>query len=430
MLGGIFVKRWSTEAQKERAHRKENSQALRKVLALFLLLFISSSFGNREGEAEVIKNIGREQKFGYNQSPLNIREEMSIDARRLAQYPSQSTISIVGEAEEWYYVVFDQAGKETYGYVKKEYVFDSVEIYQRGKILEEALIYPEAKESEEIFGHVEKDSEEIFIKKENGYLELVSGGFIKETAVTFDFQQELEGVENTLSVSDMKAWNMQNLPIQYLGTLAERTVGSGVTEKGSLYFEGSIPIYDIIDGEAYFPTDRKIYKISVDRFLELQNVGASYKVLAAYRTVYHRSSKERKYNIQLVSSILDGTVIASGKTFRYNEITGPRDASAGYQIAPVIKNGETVSDYGGGVCQVSSTIYAAIYASDCNRQNCLRVTARKPHGLEVFYLPQDMDATVSYNSVDFRFVNENPFPIRLNVSSENGVCLVTITRAD
>ena len=81
--------------------------------------------------------------------------------------------------------------------------------------------------------------------------------------------------------------------------------------------------------------------------------------------------------------------------------------------------------YGGGVCQVSSTIYAAIL----HNKN-FKVTARKPHGLPATYIPVDMDATVSYGSVDLKFVNKYPFKVRLNVKSEDGVCLVTITRAE
>ena len=121
---------------------------------------------------------------------------------------------------------------------------------------------------------------------------------------------------------------------------------------------------------------------------------------------------------------MDGKVIEPNATFSYNKTTGSRSASKGYQEAPVIESGQYVMGFGGGVCQVSSTIYAAI-----KNQASFDVTERRKHGLAVSYIPVGMDATVSYGSIDLKFVNKYPFAVKLNVKSEDGVCLVTITRA-
>ena len=154
-------------------------------------------------------------------------------------------------------------------------------------------------------------------------------------------------------------------------------------------------------------------------------MGSSEKLIACYRTVYFSSPNNRKYNIGLVSSIIDGTIVKSGKTFSYNKTTGPRGRKQGYKLANVISGGKVIQDYGGGVCQVSSTIYAAIM-NDSN----FGIVSRKPHGLEVSYLPIGMDATVSYGGTDFKFKNNYPFDVKINILASEGVCLVEIEKME
>lgn len=406
------MRKYTTETQEKVSDKKVFSFLLehwRLIGIIFLFFFFS--MGTQWSKAERVSVL----RYGYNEAPLNVRAEMDIESDWISQYPRESKIAILEDLGDWYRV--------ENGYVKSEYVFNSITIYQEGKILKDAPIYAWSEKSFERLGVVHKDSTELFVKKENGYLELHSGGYVKDDVVTFDFVKEPEIHPNVLTIEDMKVWNMINLPIQYLGTLVEKTAGNGVTNKSALYFRGDIPIYDIIDGYAYFPSGRNIYKISMDKFSKVQNVGEEYDILAAYRTVYYGSASGRKHNIGLVATYLDGTIINPGKTFSYNKTTGPRSKSMGYELAGTIVNGETVPDYGGGVCQVSSTIYAAIL----NRDN-FKTTARKAHGTEVMYLPLEMDATVNYGSVDFKFINVNPFRVKLNVKAEDSICLVTITR--
>ena len=342
---------------------------------------------------------------------------MSIESKWMSQYPEKSTIEIYEELGEWYRV--------ENGYVMKEYVYDSVEINQKGRLLINSFIYEKANFYSKILGYAESESEINFISKTNGFLELDVGGYVVEKNVTFSFVYPDEVKENTLHVDQMTMHNMPDLPIQYVGTLEKRTGGQGVTTKSKLYFKDEIPIYDIIDGFAYFPSGKHIYKISIDKFSKIKNVGSNYEILTAYRTIFYSSSSARKHNIYLVSTYLDGVTIGAGKTFSYNSITGSRSASKGYLEAPVIMNGEYVPGYGGGVCQVSSTIYAAV-----KNQEMFNVTEREEHGLQVSYLPLNMDATVSYGSIDLKFINNYPFDVKLNVKSEEGVCLVTITRVE
>ena len=175
---------------------------------------------------------------------------------------------------------------------------DEVEFFRHGKILMDSEIFAEPNSScIEFFGNVHKHATEIFIREINGFFELSSGGFVKKEAVTFDFDEESQIFPNKYNLSDMRVNNMINLPIQYLGSLSQKTAGDGVTNKSKLFFVGDIPIYEFIDGYAYFPSGRNIYKISLEHFSDIKNVGESYEVLAAYRTVYYTgSSYNRRYN--------------------------------------------------------------------------------------------------------------------------------------
>src|SRR5690606_31917737 len=99
-----------------------------------------------------------------------------------------------------------------------------------------------------------------------------------------------------------------------------------------------------------------------------------------------------------------------GGRFSFNEVVGPRSAARGYRPAPVIVAGELVDDFGGGVCQVSTTVYnAALLAG-------LEVPVRTPHSIPVSYVPRGRDAAVVYGAVDLAFTN--PFPVPLVIQTE------------
>jgi vancomycin resistance protein YoaR len=108
----------------------------------------------------------------------------------------------------------------------------------------------------------------------------------------------------------------------------------------------------------------------------------------------------RIHNVQLVAHLIDDTLIAPGATFSFNGTTGDRNASKGFLEAPVIINGELTTGLGGGVCQVSTTVFNAAYEAGLN------ITARTNHALYISHYPQGRDATVNYPDVDLKFVND------------------------
>ena len=120
-----------------------------------------------------------------------------------------------------------------------------------------------------------------------------------------------------------------------------------------------------------------------------------------YETIYG-GDPNRIHNVQLVARLIDGKLIAPGATFSFNRATGERTAAKGFREAPVIINGEVTTGLGGGVCQVSTTVFNTAYEAG------LKITARTNHALYISHYPQGRDATVDYPDVDLRFVNDTP----------------------
>jgi vancomycin resistance protein YoaR len=117
-------------------------------------------------------------------------------------------------------------------------------------------------------------------------------------------------------------------------------------------------------------------------------------------TTYYGGVPNRIHNVQVVSHLVDNTLIAPGKEFSFNATTGERNAAKGLLEAPVIINGELENGLGGGTCQVSTTVFNAAY------EGGLPITARTNHALYISHYPQGRDATVNYPDTDLKFVND------------------------
>jgi vancomycin resistance protein YoaR len=122
-------------------------------------------------------------------------------------------------------------------------------------------------------------------------------------------------------------------------------------------------------------------------------------VVSSYTTEYGGIAN-RIHNVQLVAHLVDDKLIAPGEEFSFNKTTGARTAAKGFLEAPVIINGELSTGLGGGVCQVSTTVFNAAFEAG------LKITARTNHALYISHYPQGRDATVDYPDVDLRFIND------------------------
>jgi vancomycin resistance protein YoaR len=136
-------------------------------------------------------------------------------------------------------------------------------------------------------------------------------------------------------------------------------------------------------------------ELSTDRAKSLGITG-----LVGGYTTYYGGDPNRIHNVQLVARLIDRHLIAPGSTFSFNKTTGDRNAAKGFLEAPVIINGELKNGLGGGVCQVSTTVFNAAYEAG------LSVTERHNHALYIDHYPLGRDATVNYPDTDLKFVND------------------------
>lgn len=124
-------------------------------------------------------------------------------------------------------------------------------------------------------------------------------------------------------------------------------------------------------------------------------------VISSYSTEFDPSDQNRSQNVAIAAKNVNGTIVKSGGTFSFNTYVGPRLAEYGYKVAPVFINGKLLPDWGGGVCQVSSTLYNAALLADMTIEE--RTSHYRPPG----YVPLGQDATVADNQLDFRFKNSS-----------------------
>lgn len=126
------------------------------------------------------------------------------------------------------------------------------------------------------------------------------------------------------------------------------------------------------------------------------------ELISEAATTFDPSNLTRKENLRVAAEKINNRIFAPGEVVSFNEVVGPRVVERGFKEANVILNGKFVPGVGGGVCQVSSTLYYAVLKAN------LKVITRSNHSLKVAYLPAGLDAVISGNEIDFRFQNITP----------------------
>ena len=138
-------------------------------------------------------------------------------------------------------------------------------------------------------------------------------------------------------------------------------------------------------------------------------------LLSTFSTKYAASNRNRTTNLILAANKINGTVLMPGETFSYNKVVGARTIAAGYKEAPIYVQGRVEDGLGGGICQITSTLYnAVIYAN-------LEITQRTNHQFVPSYVTASRDATVVYGALDFQFKNNRNYPIKLVCSVSGGI---------
>lgn len=143
-------------------------------------------------------------------------------------------------------------------------------------------------------------------------------------------------------------------------------------------------------------------------------------LLGAQSTSYKWSSNARINNIKLACEKINGLVLLPGETFSYNTAVGQRTEDAGFQSASAYSDGQVIEAIGGGICQVSSTLYCASMYSQ------LKTVSRTNHYFRVDYLPYGYDATVSWTKPDFKFMNSREYPVKIAAYCDDDEQTLTI----
>ena len=142
--------------------------------------------------------------------------------------------------------------------------------------------------------------------------------------------------------------------------------------------------------------------------------------LSNFSTSFTSSGYSRSTNISLAAQKLDGVVIMPGETFSFNQTVGQRTKAAGFKEATAYSNGQVVQEVGGGICQVSSTLYnAVLYAN-------LEIVERTNHGFKPSYVKPGLDATVSWGGPDFKFKNNRNYPVRIKTDTYGKILKIYI----
>jgi len=143
-------------------------------------------------------------------------------------------------------------------------------------------------------------------------------------------------------------------------------------------------------------------------------------LLSTFSTNYYVANINRTKNLELSAGKINGTILAPGEVFSYNRVVGERSVATGFKNAAVFENGKVVDGIGGGICQISSTLYNSVLLAN------LDIVHRTNHGFLTSYLKAGLDATVVYGAIDFQFKNNRNYPIKIVTSVNGGVAKIDI----
>ena len=167
-------------------------------------------------------------------------------------------------------------------------------------------------------------------------------------------------------------------------------------------------------------TDNLIINENVNNKTE-QEKTYSEKEISSFSTKIYTKESDRQNNISVACSTLNGTTVKDGDTFSFTKTVGKTSSSKGYEKADVFVDGEVEHALGGGICQVSTTLYNAVRSV-----SKLDVTERHSHSNDVPYIEKGKDAAVSYGSYDFKFVNNTGNTIKIEAKNTKNKVTVKI----
>ena len=145
------------------------------------------------------------------------------------------------------------------------------------------------------------------------------------------------------------------------------------------------------------------------------------KTLAVHETRFSENEKNRNTNIVRAAEAINGHIVQPGAVFSYNKTVGPTNEKRGYKKSTIFVDGEKTKGVGGGVCQVSTTLFNAAEEAG------MTILERHDHSRPVEYAISGEEAATSYGGIDFKFTNEKPYPIIINAAVNNGKIRIAIS---
>ena len=183
--------------------------------------------------------------------------------------------------------------------------------------------------------------------------------------------------------------------------------------------------FNIEDAKKVLEENKEQYEIPLqitNPQVTLSNLGSEAfpEKISVYSTRYDGGDKDRSTNLEIACKKIDEKIVLPGETFSYNKTLGARTTKAGYKTAKVYENGAVVDGIGGGICQISSTLYNAVLKAN------MQTVERRNHQFITSYVPEGRDATVAYGVTDFKFKNTRKYAIKIKATASNGVATISI----
>lgn len=267
------------------------------------------------------------------------------------------------------------------------------------------------------------DDDELTITKGKAGVKINSEEFLKQ------IKEKLQDIKITDITMEIPVANANPEPINiekiHEEICKEPQDAYFTKEPFAVYPEVNGISFDLEEAKKILEEEKETYiiKLTITKpKITLDKIGpeAFPEKLATFSTRYDVSDKDRTTNLELASGKINGTVVLSGDVFSYNKTVGARTAGAGYKNAKIYESGKVVDGLGGGICQISSTLYNAVLLAN------LEIVERRNHQFTTSYVEPGKDATVVYGSTDFKFKNTRKYPIRLVATAKNGIATVSV----
>lgn len=226
----------------------------------------------------------------------------------------------------------------------------------------------------------------------------------------------------TINETQLRQWLnkvKKEVDIPVVNANAEKLDGPISPERPGRYMDTEQVNQWLKDIPSLINKPRKIPVIPAQPTITTEDIkNVKQKLVGSYTTSFDPNNTNRNTNIRLASNAISGIILMPGEEFSFNKVVGKRTKERGYKEAGVIVKGEFSEGIGGGICQVSSTLFNSVDEAG------LKITRRQSHSAEVNYVPKGRDATVSWGGPDFRFKNNLNKPVLIII--EMGTSKLTV----